>query len=261
MTGKSHKKIALATATLFAVTSSVIARDVIFEWNSVILMPILWIPSAIPGGYLSDIDKGISTAKRTFKTFLSLQLLLTTILIPILLFFIKYLFAALLLIIAQLGTLSFYLIIKKMQHRRETHSILFINLPLFIGWGFWLALEPLNKICAIGILNILIGISIGIFSHILIDEFNIRPMHILYPFEILLGQVIRMFKNDKKHSNTKFKESHKTKNSLKPAFLIPTIVKIKTSSIAEQRFINYFTTIIYIATLLINLILISRWFS
>lgn len=70
-----------------------------------------------------------------------------------------------------------------------------------------------------------------------------------------------MFKNDKKHSNTKFKESHKTKNSLKPAFLIPTIVKIKTSSIAEQRFINYFTTIIYIATLLINLILISRWFS
>jgi membrane-bound metal-dependent hydrolase YbcI (DUF457 family) len=128
--------------------------------------------------------------------------------------------------IATAGMLAFlFLLARKCEHRRESHSLLFIGLIVLAGIFTGTALAPYNIWLGRISMNIIFGMALGVYSHPLADSFNVKKSHWLYPLEMILGKL--------------FKKKVRVKGKIrtKPIFIIPNFgTKIKTSTSGEAAF-------------------------
>lgn len=237
MTGKSHKKIALNMATCISIIVMIITFDVVININSFILVPILWLPLSIAGGYAADIDKGRTTARKYANQIFKIFLVISLFLLVIFLFFTRNIKSVGLLLLADLIVILIYTSIKFMVHRRETHSILFIFLCYCVIYLCTINSLLYSKFLGVVVFNLGVGFCIGTFSHIFIDQFNDTPTHVLYPLEIILQKL--------RHKDN-------------PVYIFKALKLVTTSSALEAKFIRKVKTkmwLIVILTLIFKIII------
>ena len=224
MTGVTHKQVALVTALTAASTVMAITLEPMITIHSQVpaLIPLLWIPSSVAGGLAPDIDEPKSKASNFFR---KLFVVTTPILIVLAVFaFFRNMHTYIILgaVGALVLTCAIRFISLYTQHRRETHSLFFIALLLIAFFALALALETIHPWFTLFIWNFGIGFVIGAFSHLLVDNFNIKPLHWFFPIE-------HIFRNRK---------------TGRLRIYIPTIFKIQTGSPREQKFKSVYPIIV-----------------
>jgi len=216
MTGNTHKRVAFVTNTAVAATTMAITLSPMTVVHPQIpaLIPLLWIPLAIPGGLAPDIDEPQAKASRWFR---KLFLFTTPALLAL---FLIALFRNMhsIVLISILGTLLLTVAIRFIsiytQHRRETHSLFFLGLLAAISYALAWSMMTIHPWLTLIAWNLGVGFTIGAFSHLLVDSFNIKPGHWLYPIEHLT----------------------RNKRTGRLRLYIPTIFKIRTGGPGEQIF-------------------------
>lgn len=228
MTGKTHKKAAIVVSSCTSVVVTVAIQGLYKSADGLPLIPLLWPMTSVIGGYAPDVDKGRTTARTWFNRLFILYTCLAAIIVLSLLF-LKVSFDYILLPIAAEGIfVLLYFMVKFSKHRRESHSLLFVYILWLLSLLTYITLSEVNLLVAAVVFNLAIGVILGVISHIVVDEFNIDPMHIFFPLEIILGKII--------------KKISKSSKKAQPIFIIKTIGKIKTSTPAETNFMPKFTT-------------------
>ena len=216
MTGVTHVKVALLTTTAIAATTMAITLEPLSVIHSQIpaLIPLLWIPLSIPGGLSPDIDEPNSKASSWFRR----MYIFSTPTLFILLAIAISRRMPLLVIGGAIGVLlitsAIRYISKFTQHRRETHSLLYLGCLLGVSYLLGWATYSLHSLGTLIVWNLGIGFTIGAFTHILVDGFNRKPTHWFFPLEHIF--------RDKKTNKLRF--------------FIPTILKIRTGGPGEQVF-------------------------
>ena len=216
MTGNTHKKVALITCSAVAATTMAVTLSpmIVIHPQIPAFIPLLWIPLAIPGGLVPDLDEPQSKASRWFRK----VFLFTTPALCVLLLIALFRNMHSIVVFSAIGSLVLTAAIRFIssytQHRRETHSLFFLAILLAASYALAWSMVAIHPWLTLITWNLGIGFTLGAFSHMLADNFNIKTQHWLYPIE------------------------HITRNTKtgKLRFCIPTIFKIRTGSPAEQAF-------------------------
>ena len=224
MTGVTHKQVAFVTSLTTASTVMAITLEPMIIVHSQVpeLIPLLWIPLSVAGGLAPDIDEPQSKASNFFRRLF----VVTTPILILLAVFAFFRNMHMYIIAGAVGALVLTCAIRFIslytQHRRETHSLFFIALLLIAFFALSLALETIHPWLTLVIWNFGIGFVIGAFSHLLVDNFNKKPLHWLFPIE-------HIFRN---------------KKTGRLRLYIPTILKIQTGSPREQAFKRVYPAVI-----------------
>ena len=231
MTGNTHKKVALITCSAVAATTMAITLSPMTVVHPQVpaFIPLLWIPLAIPGGLAPDLDEPQAKAARWFRRLF----LFTTPALCILLLIALFRNMHSIVLFSVLGTLALTAAIRFIsiytQHRRETHSLFFLAVLLAGSYALAWSMMTIHPWLTLITWNLGIGFTIGAFSHMLVDNFNIKPQHWLYPLE------------------------HITRNlrTGRLRFYIPTIFKIRTGGPEEQIFNKVYPVVVAIICVVI----------
>ena len=224
MTGRTHLRFSYAHNTALTIIGTVYVGGFVGNFGDTTVTPLLWIPLAGVGGVLSDIDKKRTTAHNIF-----------VMILPMLIGFFTLSFISALVVLQsiRIAALSFssvgvllglWLVLKICVHRRETHSLAFVMIMILLSITTGKLASGLHPWFGIIITNILLGIPLGVMSHIIADSFNIKKLHFFYPVELILGV---MFKKRVQRRGKKY---------IQPVFILPNLAKIKTSSEGENLF-------------------------
>jgi len=229
MTGNTHRRVALVTTAAIAATTMAITLEPMTVMHPQIpaFIPLLWIPLSIPGGYSPDLDEPQAKASRWFRRLY----LFTTPLLAILLLVALFRNMHSIVIIGALGTLVLTTAIRFLavytQHRRETHSMFFLMILVATSYALAWSLLTIHPWLTLIAWNLGIGFTIGAFTHLLVDSFNIKPGHWMYPIEHLT----------------------RNKKTGRLRFYIPTLFKIRTGGPEEQVFNKVYPVLVGIICL------------
>jgi len=224
MTGVTHKEVSTWSTIGLITVATFYAEAVTFPAFGTTLIPVAWLPVAIFSGYLPDIDKRGTIPHNTFKSTAVPLALSTGVLTAVLGFYLSQLatVAVGIAIIAILLLMSKSL--KKFQHRRETHS--FIFLIFLTSVAYYISTFAPEGFTQYLVLNIALGLPIGAASHVFVDMLNVKKIHLFYPLELILGRLIY---------GDRTKDGKKRKK-IKPFFFYFNTLKIVTKSNAEELF-------------------------
>ena len=179
MTGKTHREVALATSIAIGVSHLALTQTLTTPVLGTVLIPLLWVPLSVAGGYFPDIDKKNATAYRWFKKY---HLFFYVTIHASLLILPWYLTAGFL-----LAFLGFELLVLYSTHRRETHSIIFHAVLIGVFYFLSTLFQPLHPYAYIFVFNILLGFVIGSLTHPIADKFNIKYVHLFFPVETIFA--------------------------------------------------------------------------
>ena len=231
MTGNTHKRVAIATNIAVATTAMAITLSPMTVVHPQIpaFIPLLWIPLAIPGGLAPDIDEPQAKASKWFRRVFTFTTPMLIVLFLIALYRNMNTIVLLSMVGALLLTVAIRFISIYTQHRRETHSLFFLAILLAMSYTLAWSMSTIHPWLTLITWNLGIGFTIGAFSHLLVDSFNIRPGHWLYPLEYLT----------------------RNRKTGRLRLYIPTILKIRTNSPEEQVFKRAYPVVIGIICLVI----------
>jgi membrane-bound metal-dependent hydrolase YbcI (DUF457 family) len=214
MLGKSHIVFGTAAAASLAVYECVAHNNLIIGTECGYLIPMLWIPLAPVGSLLPDIDKEGSRIRRAYD---KSSLFLFTASLLLLLVTRR---ASVLIVVFTVGISV--ILTRRVEHRRETHSLLFILLLTLAMFALRNSLSAMFWIST-AVFNLMMGLVLGAISHIILDNFNYKRMHIFFPLEIVLQRMMKR---------------------RKPVYIIPTIIHVTTGTPGEKIIVGILTALI-----------------
>ena len=231
MTGKTHKNVALITTVAAAATTMAITLEPLTVMHARVpaLIPFLWIPLSMAGGLSPDLDEPQAKASRWFRRVYRFTTPILVVLFLVALFRNMHSIVLIGAFLTLVLTTAVRFLAVYTQHRRETHSLFFLVILITISYTLAWTLSTVHPWLTLIAWNLGIGFTIGAFSHLLIDSFNIKPGHWLYPIEYLL--------RDKKTGRLRF--------------FIPTLFKIRTGGQEEQIFNKVYPVVVVIICLAI----------
>ena len=234
MTGNTHKKVAIVTVSAITATTMAITLSPITVAHPQVpaFIPLLWIPLSIPGGLSPDLDEPQAKAARWFRRLFIFTTPLFLILLLVALFRNMHLIVIASIVGTFILTAAIRFISIYTQHRRETHSLFFLAILLAISYALAWSMMTIHPWLTLITWNLGIGFTLGAFSHMLVDNFNIKPQHWFYPIE----HITRNIKTGKLR------------------LYIPTIFKIRTGSPEEQFFNKVYPVVVaFICVIIVGL--------
>lgn len=224
MTGNTHKKVAFVTCSAAAATTMAITLSPITVVHSQVpaFIPLLWIPLSVPGGLAPDLDEPQSTAARWFRNLFMVTTPILFLLLLIALFKNMYSIVPVSIVGAFALTSGIRFMSAYTRHRRETHSIFFLATLLAISYALAQSMTAIHPWLTLITWNLGVGFTLGAFSHMLVDNFNIKPQHWLYPLEHIM----------------------RNRKTGRLRFYIPTVLKIRTGGDGEQVFNKVYPVVV-----------------
>jgi len=237
MVAKSHTKVAVSFTASCALVASVAGRGWAFSIFDINVVPALWLISCSQGGLLADIDKENTTMRKLFKSTLKLLSGLSIVTV-VYLIINQHLLAVFFVLVVNILLLLLNKLVSETKHRRETHSFSFVVIIYLTCYFMGLVLNTIHPYLMTVSVNLGIGLSLGVLSHILIDQCNILPMHLFYPLDYLLMRHI--------------KRKYRKKVDLR----VPTIFKIVTGSREERSFVKLVSKAIPLVACVVSIAII-----